>query len=142
MAIETQEQLKFEKELVDYKTHSEMQRLNVSAAFTYVTEGTKAAFLLNGAAGIAVMTFLGAQRSVTWPAVVLVWPLVLFAVGAALAVATFGLAYLAQAYYAEMNLRQRPGSLLADRFRNIAVLTFGGSVLAFVAGLIWAAVRL
>ncbi len=50
MGIQTRRELDLEKELVDYKSRSEMQRLNLQAGFAYVTEGTKAAFLLNGAA--------------------------------------------------------------------------------------------
>ena len=142
MGIQSQQELDFEKQLVVHKSHSEMQRLNLQAAFTYVTEGTKAAFLLNGAAGIAVMTFIGTQKPATWPAKVLTLPLTLFAIGAMLAVATFGLAYVAQGYYAEMNFHHRSESPTANRFRNLGVVSFAGAVICFVVGLLTAAARL
>ena len=94
MAIQSQQELDFEKQLIDHKTHSEMQRLNLTSAFTYVAEGIKAAFLLNGAAGIALMTFIGGKQPSGWPPMSFKWPLMIFSLGAALAVVTLVLAYL------------------------------------------------
>lgn len=142
MGIQSRQELNLEKELIDHKSHAEMQRLNLQAGFTYVAEGTKAAFLLNGAAGIALMTFIGSQKPATWPAQSLTLPLSFFAAGAALAVATFGLAYVSQGFYAEMNFRRRTHSRAANGFRLGGVLTFAGSVVCFVAGLMIAASRL
>lgn len=141
MAIQSQQELDFEKQLVDHKTHSEMQRLNLTAAFTYVAEGIKAAFLLNGAAGIALMTFIGGKHPSGWPAISFRWPLMIFSLGAALAVVTLVLAYLSQAYFSEMNLRRQQRSAAAAGFRIAGLLTFGGSVLAFVVGLWLAATK-
>jgi hypothetical protein len=142
MAIQNQQELDLEKQIVDYKTHSELQRLNLEAAFSYVAEGTKSAFLLNGAAGIGLMTFIGAQRSGNWPALVLRCPLVLFAAGAALAVLTLGIAYVSQAYFAEMNMQRQQTSSSAERLRYVGIGTFVGSVLCFVVGLALAAFKL
>jgi hypothetical protein len=142
MAITSQEELDFEKLLVDHKSHSEMQRANIAAAFTYVVEATKAAFLLNGATAIALMTFAGAQRPGGWPALAFGAPLRLFAIGAALAVVTLGVAYISQAYFADMNAQRRQRSRPAEWSRNVALGTFTGSVATFLIGLWYAAAKL
>lgn len=139
MAIQNQIELDFEKQLVDHKNHSELQRLNLQAAFTYVTEGTKAAFLLNGAAAIALMTFIGGRRISEWPAVDMARPLATFAVGAALAVFTLGIAYLSQSFFVLMNVQRRQRSKPAEMFQLLGVASFVGSTALFVLGLFRAA---
>ncbi len=134
MAIQNQQELDFEKQLVDHKSHQELQRLNLQAGFTYVAEGTKAAFLLNGAAAIALMTFIGGQRS-EWPAIELTSALATFAAGAGSAVLTLGIAYMSQSFFALMNVHRKQRSTAAEIFQIAGIFTFVGSVLLFLLGL-------
>lgn len=136
MGIQSRQELDLEKELVDHKSHSEMQRLNLQAGFTYVAEGTKAAFLLNGAAAIALMTFMGSsQRPGALPILALTAPLASFATGALLAVVTLAIAYVSQSFFAGMNVRRKQRSFAAVGFAGLGMLTLAGSAYLFVTGI-------
>lgn len=141
MGVQTPDELDLEKQLVDYKSHSELQRANLQAAFSFVGEGIKAAFLLNGAAGIALMTFVAAQRP-TGGHSGFTLPLICFAIGAALAVVTLCFAYISQGYFAKMNVERRQRCPTAEGWRNAGLVTFGGSVVGFSGGLCLAAIQL
>lgn len=75
---------------------SEQQNWHWEKGIAFALESVKAILLLNGAAAVAVLTFIGNEKSGSpW----LVAGLVLFALGAASAVPTMILAYLTQLQY-------------------------------------------
>jgi NO-binding membrane sensor protein with MHYT domain len=96
---------------------------------------------LNGAAGIAVMTFIGAKAPGGGSAATFMWPLVLFSFGAALAVLTLLLAYFSQSFSARMNVLRRQRSTTAEGFAIAGIATIVGSAAVFVVGLWLAATK-
>ena len=108
----------------------------------YAAEAIKTTLLLNGAAAIALMTFAtNAQKFSS----LLICPLMLFVIGAALSALAFVAAYMAQLYFG--NAESTP----LDRFEYLRLWKIGKrcsygaiglvvlSILAFGSGICWAA---
>lgn len=107
----------------------------------YAIESIKTALLLNGAAGIALMTFAGTRK---FP-FALIWPVVPFAFGALLSAAAFLAAYLTELNYGnaertgiaptekEQNWRR------GQRWNGLAIGLMAVSIFAFAVGIILAA---
>jgi hypothetical protein len=69
----------------------------------YALEAAKAILLVNGAAAVATLTFIGNLKLQPTPG--LVWSMVIFAVAALASALLFIFAYFAQLYYGNANIR-------------------------------------
>ena len=95
----------------------------------YVTEGIKAFFLLNGAATISVLTFLGNSRNGDDR---LVYSMICFALGAVMGPIAFLFAYLTQLQYGNQN--HAP----AWRFHIATYVSIVAGIIFFLVGLVLA----
>lgn len=92
----------------------------------YVIEGGKAVFIVNGAAAVSILTFIGNAKLHPRP---LIFAMILFAVGTMFSAIIFACAYFAQLYYGKSNL------ILAIRWHNFTYAAVVVSVLAFFFGI-------
>lgn len=101
----------------------------------YVAEGLKGVFVLNGAAAISVLTFVGNLSDNGHLAVteLLVFAMVSFGIGAVLGPVSFAFAYLTQLSYGNDDAKS------AWSFHRLTYWSFGASLLAFFLGLCLAA---
>jgi hypothetical protein len=112
MAIQNQQELDFEKQLVHYKATidsgleawkaTEATHLtSFKATLDFGQSATKASFLLNGAGALALLAFMGSNRAPEHQHLlpVLAAALATFAAGAMAAVLCMGCAYVAQALF-------------------------------------------
>jgi hypothetical protein len=114
------------------------QRWFWAEATKFAIEAGKGLMLINGGGAISILTFLGNNKQMQSPPSV--WAIVFFAVGALLATSLFGSSYATQLYYG--NAAGGKPSVWERRW-HIASYAFAlGSALAFVAGMILAAVGL
>lgn len=152
MAIQTQQELDFEKQLADhearnassleqYKASCASQQISFKGVLDYAASAIRGALLLNGAGAIALMTFMGSGRSTEWHATTLAPALATFAVGAIGAVLSAAASYFSQSFFlwAEASKRKR---LLATGlvFQAVGVACFGASIGYFSFGL-WRAAK-
>lgn len=113
------------------------------AAVDFAIIGIKTLVMVNGAAVIALLTFVGQvwandQHNGSAMAKILFWPLLFFLAGLIMAVVTTLLAYVTQ-----MITTERGGGVIppqAMRLRVIAIIASGLSVAAFTAGAVLTAV--
>lgn len=113
------------------------------AAVDFAIIGIKTLVMVNGAAVIALLTFVGQvwandQHNGSAMAKILFWPLLFFLAGLILAVVTTLLAYVTQ-----MITTERGGGVIppaAMRLRVFAIIASGLSVAAFTAGAVLTAV--
>jgi hypothetical protein len=106
----------------------------------YVVEGVKALTILNGGAAIALMTF-GNSHKLTHATI---FALACFAIGAAMSVFTFFVAYRAQLEYGNAELygnqeERLPVWRKGQRWNNFAYFVIAASFLFFAMGLFAAA---
>src|SRR3954451_22982698 len=119
------------------------QRYNIDNAIKYSIEAIKAVFIMNGAAAIALLAFLGSYASKDDPIFQVSIEgmkdaLICFGFGALLGGLTFFLAYIAQIFFAATNsgeMRTWP----AELFRWSAAICFIFATIAFGAGVYVAA---
>ena len=102
---------------------------------TFALEGVKAILLINGAAAVSVLTFIGNERGGSpW----LVSALVLFACGAASAVPTMIFGYLTQLHYGNASDGDDPDAeswQTAQRYHFWAYGLMGVGILCFLVGM-------
>jgi hypothetical protein len=113
------------------------------AAVDFAIIGIKTLVMINGAAVIALLTFVGQvwandQHNGSAMAKILFWPLLFFLAGLILAVVTTLLAYVTQMITTERGGGTIP--LAAMRLRVFAIIASGLSVAAFTAGAVLTAV--
>jgi hypothetical protein len=123
-----QERLDLEKA----RLAEEKYRFEAQAARTYAGQVVQALLLLNGAAALAMLTFIGNVSKDTNLKSLLLGlsnPLSCFADGAALAVLSAIFAYLSQASWADGS------SLWGNTLRLFAIVLALGSLLLFVGGI-------
>ncbi len=106
------------------------------AAVEFAITGIRTLVLVNGAAVISLLTFVGQvwandQKNGSAMAHILFWPLLLFLTGLVLAVATTLLAYVTQMITTETGAAVVP--LAAKRLRRVAIATSILSLVAFTA---------
>ena len=101
-----------------------------SEGMKYVSEALKGSLLLNGAAAVSTLTFLGNFRSSDDQ---LVYAMVYFAIGALFSPLSFGFAYLTQLQYGNSN------HSLALRFHWVTYTTFVVGLCMFMLGVYKAA---
>jgi hypothetical protein len=92
----------------------------------YAIEGAKSILIVNGAASVSVLTFIGNMK--LRPAY-LIYAMILFSVGALFGVLIFIFAYATQLCYGNNNFT------VARRWHIITYVVVLGSVLSFVAGI-------
>ena len=96
----------------------------------YAIEGAKSILIINGAASVSVLTFIGNMK--LHPAY-LIYAMILFAVGALFSVLIFIFAYCAQLSYGNNNF------IIARRWHVLNYVVVLASVLSFVSGICMAA---
>ena len=101
-----------------------------SEGMKYVSEGVKAMFLLNGAATLSVLTFIGNNKVSSTQ---LLEAMGSFAVGAATSPLTFLFAYLSQLKNGNAGSRKQT-ALDARKFHYAAYVFFALGLLLFLAG--------
>ena len=109
---------------------TEHEKFHWSESMKYVAEALKGALLLNGAAAISTLTFLGNSKSGDDR---LVFAMVFFAMGALLSPLSFACAYLTQLQYGNSN------QSLAVKFHWAAYILFMLGLLMFGVGVCKAA---
>lgn len=108
----------------------------------FAVEGIKTSLLLNGAAGIALMSF-GTAHGLSPK---LIWTVVPFAVGAVLSALAFLFAYLTQLMYGngeELTVEKEDHATYwrrGQRFNSLTLWTVLSSVVAFAVGIVLAAI--
>jgi hypothetical protein len=118
------------------------QRYNIDRAIAYSIEAIKASLLINGAAAIALMAFLGAVAApnsrISIDVHEIKYALITFGTGVAVCPVTFLFAYLAQLFFAGYVASD---SYLwpAETFRWAALLGFVVSISLFCVGVFLAA---
>ena len=113
------------------------------AAVEFAITGIRTLVLVNGAAVIALLTFVGQvwandQKSGSAMAQILFWPLLLFLAGLVLAVATTLLAYVTQMITTDSGMALIPPK--AKRLRKAAIAASILSLVAFTAAAVLTAV--
>jgi hypothetical protein len=96
--------------------------------------------LINGAAAVALLTFVG--NSVTHPPIDtallsgMTQAMLAFTIGVALAAAGFALRYFSQAHYGgSLSTDLSTRRMMGDRYRNAAIITGSGGFAAFLLGM-------
>ena len=108
----------------------------------FALEGVKLLFILNGAASVSILTFIGNMRA---GSLQLVWAMLCFALGAGSTVPAMIFAYLTQLQYGNASQNQAEGMLLwreagKRHYAAYAFMLLG--LLCFVVGAILAAIGL
>src|SRR5260370_2587451 len=96
----------------------------------YAIEGAKSILIINGAASVSVLTFIGNMKL---HSAYLIYAMILFAVGALSSVFIFIFAYATQLCYGNNNFT------IAHRWHVLTYVVVLASVLSFVAGIVMAA---
>ena len=96
----------------------------------YVIEGAKTILIVNGAAAVSTLTFIGNAKVHPKP---LIFAMILFAVGAMFSAMIFACAYLTQLYYGNSN------SKLAHIWHACTYVVVISSLLLFFSGIVLAA---
>ena len=120
-----------------YEKMSEIEfRLKVSELeLKYASGGLKTLLLLNGAAGIAILAFLGNILGTEFERWIrgIAWGLVFFSIGAFFSTISWLFAYISQTYYNEANGNDKMiknGTI----WRNTTIITVVVSGIAFLVG--------
>ncbi len=113
---------------------NEETKFHWAEGMKYVLEGLKALFLLNGAASISLLTFIGNTKSNSSS---FVYAMMCFAVGSVMGPIAFLLAYLTQLQYGNAALKGEPFKV-ASRFHfgTYAVVVLG--LASFIVGMYFA----
>ena len=123
--------------------NSDWQRYNIDQAIKYSIEAVKSVLLMNGAAAIALLAFMGANAGKEDPLVevsieIFKLALMCFGGGASLCALTFLFAYIAQLFFAGINSSEThvwPANL----FRLLALICFVSAIVMFGVGVYVAA---
>lgn len=99
----------------------------------YALEGIKTTLVLNGAASVSILTFIGNMKAYSKP---LVYSMVFFACGAASTILTFWFAYLTQLHYGNTNYHS------ASKFQYCTYAFALTGLLLFLMGVLFAACAL
>jgi hypothetical protein len=99
-------------------------------ATKYVIEGAKTILIVNGAASVSTLTFIG---NVKFHPKGLIWAMILFAIGAMFSAMIFACAYFTQLYYGNSNLK------LAHRWHIFTYVVVIASFILFFSGIVLAA---
>jgi hypothetical protein len=105
----------------------------------YALEGIKLLFILNGAAAISILTFIGNTKA---GSALLVSAMICFASGAAMTVVVMMTAYLTQLFYGNASMKQGVSTSswpAAVKMHYAAYVFIVVSILCFAAGAILAA---
>jgi hypothetical protein len=108
----------------------------------YALEGIKTLFILNGAAALAMLTFIGNTKTQSGP---LVAAMVFFAVGAFMGAPTLWCAYLTQLNYGNacMHIASDPSHAttweVAVTWQNWTYIFAAGGLILFLGGVVTAA---
>lgn len=129
----------FDGQIEHYKASREMDREMFKAVIEAGQSALKSLSVINGAAAIALLAFLGnALSKDKTPAAALIAgmsnSMLSFGIGVALAGAGFALRYLSQAVYTGDFRLGTEHSRWGDRLRNAAILAGVGSLVAFIVG--------
>jgi hypothetical protein len=106
---------------------SEEQKWHWGEGTKYVIEGAKSVLIINGAAAVSILTFIGNTHTKKIP---LTAAMMLFSVGALFGALIFLFCYLAQLQYGNDNRES------AVRFHNAAYIVVTLSVVLFVLGIV------
>ena len=112
----------------------EEKKFHWSEGMKYVAEAVKALLLINGAAAVSVLTFLGTSKASSTPLVI---AMLCFALGAVASPVTFSLAYLTQLNYG--NDKTGSSWLVGVVFHKVAYVPFVAGILLFLIGISFAA---
>ena len=123
--------------------NSNWQRYNIDQAIKYSIEAVKSVLLMNGAAAIALLAFMGANAGKEDPLVevsieLFKLALMCFGGGASLCALTFLFAYIAQLFFAGINSSEThvwPANL----FRLLAMICLVSAIVMFGVGVYVAA---
>jgi hypothetical protein len=124
---------------------TETARWHWAEGMKYALEGMKTMFILNGAAAVSILTFIGNVKSTSG---LLIIAMVLFALGAATVIITMLLSYLAQLNYGNAELfppdeAAYDGNWAKASTHHFAVyVTIAVGILTFPIGIVCAAVGL
>jgi hypothetical protein len=123
--------------------NNDWQRYNIDQAIKYSIEAIKSVLLMNGAAAIALLAFLGANASKEDPQVevsieLFKLALMCFGGGASLCGLTFLFAYLTQLFFAGINSSETH-VWPANIFRLLAVICLISAIVMFGFGVYLAA---
>lgn len=151
MAIQTGQELQFEKDIEAYKDRLERDRnaashweavqlVGYKGILTFAIGATRGALILNGAGAIALMTFIGSARATEWQSSMLAAALATFAIGALFAVLCGGASYISQSFFTAMAAQRQLSSRMGTSFQCIGLAFFVSSVFYFVLGL-WRAAK-
>ena len=112
----------------------EETKFHWSEGMKFVSEGVKLLFVLNGAATISILTFIGNTKA---SSLQLIYAMACFALGAATGPIAFGLAYLTELNHG--NASQTDGkrdTITKFHYGAYAAVAFG--IIAFLLGIIFA----
>jgi hypothetical protein len=123
--------------------NSDWQRYNIDQAIRYSIEAVKSVLLMNGAAAIALLAFMGANAGKEDPLLevsieLFKLALMCFGGGASLCALTFLFAYIAQLFFAGINSSEThvwPANL----FRLLAIISLVAAIVMFGVGVYLAA---
>jgi hypothetical protein len=117
------------------QTMEEETKFHWSEGMKYALEGITTLFVLNGAATISVLTFVGNTKS---QSKMLIFGMVCFALGAATGPVALWLAYMTQLMYGN-SARSQSGQgdrwSSASRYHSSAYLAVGFGLLMFLVGI-------
>jgi len=140
MAIQTQQELEFEKQLEHYKASQVFHQISVKGTLDYAASAIRGALLLNGAGAVALMTFMGSSRSTESHAATLSLALATFSIGAVFSVLSAGASYFSQAFFTLAMSKGKQLSVAGLACQGFGVLFFALSLTYFSFGL-WRAAK-
>ena len=100
----------------------------------YVSEGIKSLFVLNGAATISILTFIGNTKSNSHS---LVYAMICFAIGSVTGPIAFWLAYITQLQYGNA-VRMNKNFDLASKYHFGAYAAVAIGIVLFLSGIFFA----
>jgi hypothetical protein len=118
-------------------TISDDQKWHWGEGTKYAIEGAKAILLINGAAAISILTFIGNAKA---RQIFLTAAIATFALGALASAMIFLSCYLTQLEYGNVGLNTGPGR--SNNWHKISYWAVGISVVFFFVGMVTAAIGL
>ena len=147
MAIQNQQDLDYEKALVDYKANRDValeqykatetiHPTSFKATLDYGAYATRGMLILHGGSAIALLAFMGSAKATEWQIGALAVALGTFAIGAFLAIGSMGFTYLGQIFFTLATRRRRDHSPSGYYFQVIAIMVWLASAVLFIMGLL------
>ncbi len=112
----------------------EETKFHWSEGMKFVSEGIKLLFVLNGAATISILTFIGNTKASSFQ---LIYAMGCFALGAASGPIAFGFAYLTQLKYGNAS-RTGGGWDNVTKFHYVTYAAVAFGIIAFLIGIVFA----